>query len=381
MKHRHRPSILVASTLGLTAFVGGAWAVITPDEALQFPSADGAFHACLDLGTRRLRMVDPPSPLRRDECRQDEVLISWNQVGPVGPAGAAGAVGPRGPAGQVGPAGPQGGVGPAGAPGPAGADGAAGPQGPAGIDGLAGAMGPQGIPGADGPVGPMGPVGPQGPEGPAGPAGLAGTADATQVILNGNGPQAGAFNITGTGTMASAVITGGQLQLGAQQLAEAQLQTLIGGGNADALHTHAGAANPWVKVSPWTATIAQLEATIAQYSPLVYEWGAEIGGPFTISPFAYHPSVTPITLGGFTGGGISMKSDDFIEYDDVWQGELEPTVAFRTWGYHSTSSNPAMSGCRAAGKMILINFVRRADGTLERKPHSCWTPDLYVRRR
>jgi hypothetical protein len=50
-------------------------------------------------------------------------------MGPVGPAGADGAIGPAGPAGA------DGAVGPAGPIGPAGADGAAGPVGPSGTAG------------------------------------------------------------------------------------------------------------------------------------------------------------------------------------------------------------------------------------------------------
>ena len=59
------------------------------------------------------------------------------------------------------------------------------------------------------------------------------------------------------------VVAAGQLQAGAASLAEgrltlgsganqsltaAQLATLTGGGNADALHTHAGGASPWIQV-------------------------------------------------------------------------------------------------------------------------------------
>lgn len=66
-------------------------------------------------------------------CKTGFHKIQWNQVGPQGPkgpAGAAGVQGPKGPAGAQGAAGPQG---PAGSQGSAGAQGPAGPQGPSGI--------------------------------------------------------------------------------------------------------------------------------------------------------------------------------------------------------------------------------------------------------
>ena len=65
-------------------------------------------------------------------CRPNERSISWNTVGPQGPAGPAGAQGVQGPAGLQGTPGPVGATGPVGSIGPAGPAGAAGVQGPAG---------------------------------------------------------------------------------------------------------------------------------------------------------------------------------------------------------------------------------------------------------
>ncbi|MDA8062511.1 MAG: hypothetical protein M0T80_08815 [Actinomycetota bacterium] len=99
--------------------------------------------------------------------------ITWNErgpAGPQGPAGATGPAGPQGPAGTTGAAGPQG---------PAGTTGPAGPQGPAGKTGPAGATGPAGPAGATGPAGPQGPAGPAGPEGPPGVSGAASATFAT----------------------------------------------------------------------------------------------------------------------------------------------------------------------------------------------------------
>lgn len=68
-------------------------------------------------------------------CAVTDSVISWNSVGPQGPAG------------------PQGAQGPVGASGPQGPSGAQGPQGPVGAEGPAGSTGPQGPPGPAGPAG------------------------------------------------------------------------------------------------------------------------------------------------------------------------------------------------------------------------------------
>ena len=120
----------------------------------------------------KVRIVDGP-----DECRPNETLLSWNQVGPrgdtgeQGPQGEPGADGATGPAGPPGADGADGATGPAGPPGADGADGAAGPAGPPGADGADGATGPAGPSGADGAVGPAGPAGADGADGATGPAG------------------------------------------------------------------------------------------------------------------------------------------------------------------------------------------------------------------
>jgi len=150
-------------------------------------------YVCVNIRSGIMRAVDGDT-----ECRNRELMVSWNASGGVGPVGPEGPQGPPGPVGPEGPQGPQGEqglpgeVGPAGADGaigPAGADGAIGPQGPAGADG---AIGPQGPAGADGAIGPQGPAGadgaqgPQGIQGIQGPAGLAG-ADGTDGLDGSDG--------------------------------------------------------------------------------------------------------------------------------------------------------------------------------------------------
>jgi hypothetical protein len=107
--------------------------------ALSLLGVGGAFggssqiSGCINKKTFVLRVVS--------KCARDETKISWNVVGPQGPAGAIGATGAEG---AVGATGPEGAVG---STGPQGLTGATGPQ------GLTGATGPQGLTGATGPQG------------------------------------------------------------------------------------------------------------------------------------------------------------------------------------------------------------------------------------
>jgi hypothetical protein len=138
----------------------------------------GAIIACVDKTGGSTRIVTSAS-----KCKTTENVVTWNQTGPIGPtgpAGATGATGPAGPAGATGatgPVGPQGPKGDTGAQGPQGPAGADGAQGPAGANGADGAQGPKGDTGATGPVGPAGATGATGPVGPQGPQGLAGSSE------------------------------------------------------------------------------------------------------------------------------------------------------------------------------------------------------------
>jgi hypothetical protein len=127
-----------------------------------------------------------------------ETAITWNQIGPAGPAGVVGPSGPAGPVGAKGPAGAAGPAGPAGVVGPAGQVGATGPTGAAGS---AGAKGDVGTTGPAGPTGATGSVGATGAQGPVGPQGPAGSALATLGDLDGLGCTKG----TDAGTVQTSV--------------------------------------------------------------------------------------------------------------------------------------------------------------------------------
>ena len=81
------------------------------------PDAGGTFRGCYAKVGGSLRVIDAA----RDQCKSNEIMIAWNQVGQPGPQGPRGLQGPTGPTGANGGVGPQGPVGPEGPRGPAGA--------------------------------------------------------------------------------------------------------------------------------------------------------------------------------------------------------------------------------------------------------------------
>ena len=154
--------------------------------------------------------------------------------------------------------------------GPVGAPGPVGPEGPAGAVGQEGPVGPVGQEGPVGPVGPEGPAGPVGPEGPVGEAGRAGRdglaadlacAHGTLVeysngvwVCSGHAADPNAHHpADGAGvamrpssvTIGDTQLVDGSIDLGPEAddaLTAQMVQTLVSGGQADQLHTHAAQA-------------------------------------------------------------------------------------------------------------------------------------------
>lgn len=114
---------------GLPAVVSVLTALLVAGLAsAAIPDQNGTYRGCYSKSGGALRVIDYP----KDGCKNGEVLIAWNAVGPAGPTG------PQGPTGA---------------------------SGPTGATGATGAAGAQGAPGPAGPTGPVGPEGPQGPSG------------------------------------------------------------------------------------------------------------------------------------------------------------------------------------------------------------------------
>jgi hypothetical protein len=91
-------------------------------------------HGCYATNGPALGLIGPAKGSLRivdagEKCHAGETTLTWNQIGPQGPAGPTGAAGAKG---ETGATGATGATGPAGAQGPAGER---GPAGPAGADG------------------------------------------------------------------------------------------------------------------------------------------------------------------------------------------------------------------------------------------------------
>lgn len=142
-----RPSLTAFALVGLLIMVSGL-------ASASVPAANGVITGCYERknGNKgsELRVIDVDAG---QKCSSKDQQITWNQTGPAGAPGPAGAQGIPGPIG------------------PQGAQGEPGPIGPAG---LTGASGPQGVQGEPGAVGPIGPAGLAGPQGAPGAPGLSG---------------------------------------------------------------------------------------------------------------------------------------------------------------------------------------------------------------
>ena len=123
---RRLPALAIVAVV---AFSGSTFGVFAADAP--------TFRGCLNLKGDLYNVAVSPAQL--PACKQGDTVVSWNQVGPVGPQGAKGDPGPAGPVGPQGLKGDPGVAGPQGAkgdPGPVGPAGAQGPQGPAGISNI-----------------------------------------------------------------------------------------------------------------------------------------------------------------------------------------------------------------------------------------------------
>jgi hypothetical protein len=135
-------------------------AIVSPAAKAQVPDT-GIIQICV-AGDGQITKISTGANRALSNCtnHRHQVLLTWNNPGPVGVEGPQGPVGPSGVMGQPGPTGSQGAVGPVGPTGPMGSQGLTGP---AGDQGLNGPTGPTGNVGLPGPVGAPGLTGPSGP--------------------------------------------------------------------------------------------------------------------------------------------------------------------------------------------------------------------------
>ncbi len=127
--------------LSTAVFALAAGIAYATNSLTAAPVVTAVVQACENRDNGHLRVVADNTL----DCRSHEIAISWNVVGPRGPAGDPG---------------------------------------PQGLPGPPGPVGPKGEPGPAGPEGPKGDPGPQGSAGPAGPEGDPGTAGVSEALLS-----------------------------------------------------------------------------------------------------------------------------------------------------------------------------------------------------
>lgn len=159
--------VLAPALIAVLVLTAGSAAIAQGESSVTFYACEGP--------KGELSRISTSEP----DCKgKQHTLVSWNQVGPMGP------VGPQGSAGLQGEVGPQGEQGLQGVPGPQGETGPQGPQGAPGPQGPKGDTGPQGATGAPGAQGQTGATGATGPQGSPGVSGYGhATVDATNQSL------------------------------------------------------------------------------------------------------------------------------------------------------------------------------------------------------
>jgi len=111
-------NFVIATGTAIALVAGGGAAVAATMAASSPINSSGTISACYNTKATKAGAFAVALQDTGTACPGGTTAISWNQTGPIGPAGPAGGVGPTGPAGADG------------ATGPAGADGATGPAGP-----------------------------------------------------------------------------------------------------------------------------------------------------------------------------------------------------------------------------------------------------------
>jgi hypothetical protein len=182
-------------TIGILAVGVLAGSLITAGGMAVAAAKNTVIYGCVNKTSHYIRIVNATTA-----CKATEYRVSWNQVGPQGPAGPQGWAGATGATGLTG------------ARGLTGATGPAGPKGDTGATGATGATGPQGLKGDTGPKGDAGPKGETGPKGDTGPRGFAGEDGKDGVLSVRTAYQSFDLNSTSSvsvGCLSTEVATGG----------------------------------------------------------------------------------------------------------------------------------------------------------------------------
>lgn len=196
-------------------------------------------------------------------------------------------------------------------------------------------------------------------------------------IIRADGEIASGSNITAGGELRAGAsrLTNGALRLGpgaSEQLTAAQLSTLVGGGNADALHTHAAQHRRWIRVG----NLNDFFNVEGLYPHDQYEYGVTYNTR----------SILPVVINHWNAGVRVTGQYHYIVGDRFpWEGGNSFTFGGSAW-FWNTHSN-ADNACNAGGSWYQYYYLNYGNPN----PHNshgetyfwssngCSVPNLYVR--
>ncbi len=173
----------------------------------------------------------------------------------------------------------------------------------------------------------------------------------------------------------SAALSNGSLKLGNganQTLSAAQLATLLGGGNADALHTHAGSTSPWRRVG----TLNDFWDIRNRYPMERFEFGVTYNTQ----------SILPIVFSNWNGGWRATGQYDYVIGDRFpWEGGNSYTMGGAAWFWGTQGGQD--NNCNNRSSWYHMYYYHRGDpnpwnshgDTYWWASNGCSVPSLYVR--
>jgi hypothetical protein len=198
-----------------------------------------------------------------------------------------------------------------------------------------------------------------------------------QILADGNIRTGGDVLAGGSLRVGASRLSDGTLQLGGgahQTLTAAQLQTLTGGGNADALHTHAGADSPWVEVGNLND---YFRLTNGNYPVRQYEFGVTYNTQ----------TILPIVVSGWNAGYRAVGQYPYVIGDRFpWEGGNSFQLGGAAWFWQTHSGHD--DGCNNGGQWYHMYYHSYGNpnpwngwgDTYWWASNGCSIPTLYARR-
>ena len=194
-----------------------------------------------------------------------------------------------------------------------------------------------------------------------------------------DGPIITLNNVSAAGQLqaGTSALSAGLLKLGNganERITAAQLATLVGGGNADALHTHAGLGNsrPWVRIG----NLNDYAGNLARYPHTHWEYGVTYNTR----------TILPVVISGWNAGLRVVGQYDYIRGDrfpNEGGGSFTHGGAVWFMGTRSVEDD----ACNNASTWYHRYYYRRGDPNSQNGfgetewsgGNGCSVPSLYVR--